>query len=486
MAEKISRLSSLCKKDLVCLLCSELFKLPVRLRCGHSYCKTCLEKWWEPKGRRECPVCRTRSFSGMPPVNLALKVAAETLTENSASKEVNTEEELCHLHNEKLKLFCQRDEDPICLVCQVSKEHKTHDCCTIEEAAMEKRMEFIGKLDSLETHLKVFNKTKEDWKETKRFIKSQADQIEQQMKSEFQKMHQFLWDEEKTRVAELRQEQETKVQVMFEKLENLEEKISDLKETISEVERTIRENDMQLLQGYKEGKSRAKEPQREQQCVRDVLIDAAKHLGSLKFTLWKKMSDIVQWVPITLDPNTAQSNLSFSEELTSVWYDSKRLLPDNTERFTSRMAVLGNTGFTCGKHSWTVEVGQTRDWYIGVARESVKRKSTVFLNPAEGFWVIGMCNGHTYWAQTSPRLRLPVKKERRPWRIRVELDYDRGKVLFLNASDSALIHMFKDKFNEKVFPYFSPGVCAEGNNSSSLAICPMTIAVEVLDDIKLP
>lgn len=152
-------------------------------------------------------------------------------------------------------------------------------------------------------------------------------------------------------------------------------------------------------------------------------------------------------------------------------------MPNNPERCTSRVCVLGDTGFTSGKQSWTVEVGQGRDWYIGVAQESIKRKTTVFLNPAEGFWVIGLCNGGSFWAQTSPRTKLVLKQK--PEKITVKLDCDRGKVVFLNAADSTPIHMFSGRFTEKIFPFFSPGLCDEEKNSTPLTICPLTITLDV-------
>uniref|UniRef100_A0A3Q2WZV4 B30.2/SPRY domain-containing protein n=1 Tax=Haplochromis burtoni TaxID=8153 RepID=A0A3Q2WZV4_HAPBU len=164
-------------------------------------------------------------------------------------------------------------------------------------------------------------------------------------------------------------------------------------------------------------------------------------------------------IPVVLDPNTAHFNLKFSEELSCVQYSSKKLLPNNPERLVSRISVLGATGFTSGKHSWTVDVGQGKDWYIGVALDSIQRKNTIFLSPAEGFWVIGLSNGDSLWAQTTPRSKLPMKAK--PNRITVELDYERGKVVFINAADSTKIHTFKDKFTEKVFPYFSPGLCKD-------------------------
>ncbi|XP_070763142.1 zinc-binding protein A33-like [Enoplosus armatus] len=465
--------SPLYEGDLLCPQCCEIYCFPVLLKCGHNICRVCLQKFWEWKGCRECPVCRTVSVYGRPPINLPLKLAAD----NYQTQRTSRNQELCCLHNEKLKLFCQNDEEPICLVCHTSKQHKVHECYPVEEAAQQKKTEVLAMLESLKKKLRILNKTKEHWQETKDYIQTQAYQSEKAMKEEFEKLHKFLWEEENTRLKVLKQEGEIKTQVMCEKLENIKDKIKTLSSTISDVERALRASDLPFLQDYKQTKKRVKCNIQEPECIRDILINSAKHLGVLKFGIWKKMANIVTCVPITLDPNTAQSNLKFSEEFTCVQYSNKQLLPDNPERCTSRVCVLGATGFTSGKHSWTIEVGQGKDWYIGVAQESIKRKSVVFLNPSEGFWVIGLCKGDSFWAQTTPRTKLTLKQK--PERIRVELDYDKGKVVFINAADSTTIHTFKDRFTERIFPYFSPGLYEEGKSSIPLTICPLTITVDV-------
>ncbi len=82
-------------------------------------------------------MCRIVAVPGRPPINLALKIAAD---EYQAQK-TKRDQELCCLHNEKLKIFCQNDQEPICLVCQTSKQHKVHECCPVEEAAQQKKVE---------------------------------------------------------------------------------------------------------------------------------------------------------------------------------------------------------------------------------------------------------------------------------------------------------------------------------------------------------
>ncbi|XP_034391424.1 zinc-binding protein A33-like [Cyclopterus lumpus] len=464
---------SFSEKDLLCPQCTEIYYLPVLLKCGHNICRVCLQKFWEWKGCRECPVCRAVSVPGRPPINLALKIAAD---HHQVQKTIRNQD-FCGLHNEKLKIFCHNDQEPICLVCQTSKQHRVHECCPVEEAADQKKKEISEMLESLRKNLRKLNKTKVDWEETNNYIQSQAHQSEEAIKESFEKLRLFLQEEENSRLKVLKEEKEIKTQVMGEKLENIKDQIKSLSSTISDIEAYLRAKDLPFLQDYKQMKKRAKCIVREPECIRDILITSAKHLGLLGFGIWKKMANIVTCVPFTLDPNTAQSNLTFSKELTSVQYSRKQILPDNPERCTSRVCVLGATGFTSGKHSWTVEVGQGKDWYIGVAQESIKRKSTVFLNPTEGFWVIGLCNGDSIWAQTSPRIKLVLKQK--PEKIKVQLDYDKGKVIFINAADLTTMHTFKNRFTERVFPYFSPGLNEDGKNSTPLTICPLTVTVDV-------
>lgn len=44
-------------------------------------------------------------------------------------------DDLCSLHGEKLKLFCQDDEQLICVICRDAQQHKKHNCIPINEAA---------------------------------------------------------------------------------------------------------------------------------------------------------------------------------------------------------------------------------------------------------------------------------------------------------------------------------------------------------------
>ncbi|KAJ0028959.1 hypothetical protein NQD34_003956 [Periophthalmus magnuspinnatus] len=125
-----------CDDDLLCPQCSGVYSYPVLLKCGHNICRVCLQTFWELKGSRECPVCGALSVLGRPPINLQLKIAAEEYRTQKAVKCPD----VCALHNQKLQVFCENDEEVICLVCRTSKSHKIHQCCPMEEAAEEKKV----------------------------------------------------------------------------------------------------------------------------------------------------------------------------------------------------------------------------------------------------------------------------------------------------------------------------------------------------------
>ncbi|XP_077405442.1 E3 ubiquitin-protein ligase TRIM39-like [Vanacampus margaritifer] len=61
-------------------------------------------------------------------------------------------------------------------------------------------------------------------------------------------------------------------------------------------------------------------------------LDEVKHVGNLKFSVWERMKEMVSYSPVILDPNTADPDLSLSEDLTSVSHQKEHQRPNNPER----------------------------------------------------------------------------------------------------------------------------------------------------------
>ncbi|XP_063069961.1 E3 ubiquitin-protein ligase TRIM35-like [Engraulis encrasicolus] len=464
---------SFSEEDFSCPVCCEIFKDPVVLSCSHSICKVCLQQFWNTKGSRECPVCRRRSSMDHPPVSLTLKNLCETFLRERSQRAAAGSEVLCSLHSEKLKLFCLEDKQPVCVVCQTSKLHRGHNFNPIDEAALDIKEELKIKLLSLQEKLKTFEEDKLTCDQITAHIQTQVFNTEKQIKEEIEKLHQFLRDEEATRIAALREEEEQKSKMMKEKIEKMTREMSSLSDTIKAIEEGMEADDVTFLQNYKSTVERAQCTLQDPERLSGALINVAKHLGNLKFRVWEKMQKIVQYTPVTLDPNTAKANLIMSEDLTSVRRgDEIQLqLPDNPERFDKFASVVGSEGFNSGTHCWDVEVGENTRWIVGVVTESLQRKGK--NTSMSGLWFVWYKDSK-YSACASPQPDTLLTVQQKLQRIRVQLDWDRGKLSFTNPDSNTHIHTFTHSFTERVFPYFNIA-----SNACPLRMLPVKASVRV-------
>uniref|UniRef100_A0A146SM33 E3 ubiquitin/ISG15 ligase TRIM25 n=1 Tax=Fundulus heteroclitus TaxID=8078 RepID=A0A146SM33_FUNHE len=475
----MAEIIALVESYLSCHVCSETFRDPVSLSCNHSFCSSCLQKFWEQAGNKNCPNCKRRSSKDDPGLNFTLKDLADSFTDRKKSGSSEAEKGakqlmvVCSKHQEDPKLFSEDEQRAVCPGCEFSL-HQSHKVVPVEQAVSELKEQLRSDLKSLQDKRNKHKRVEKTYEDVIQHSKKQLLSTERQIRAEFNKLHQFLREEEESRLAALREEEEQKGKTISREMKRIQEQISSLSDSISAVEEDLQKDNVSFLSSYKATQSRARGQTSlsDPQLVSGALIDVAKHLGNLSFRVWEKMKDKVHFSPVILDPNTAGGWLYLSDGLTSVRCgDTWQQLPDNPERNTYSATVFGSEGFISGKHSWEVEVGDHPDWIIGYVKESVERKGKLSASPEDRVWCLVHDDGkHT----NRDNKTLTVKKNLQ--KIRVQLDYDRGEVSFYEPEDMSHIYTYRDTFTEKLFPYFGVGEAADAK-TSDLKICQSEISV---------
>ncbi|XP_077187438.1 uncharacterized protein LOC143834496 [Paroedura picta] len=402
---------------------------------------------------------------------------------------------MCAEHGEPFRVFCKEDRALLCLVCDRSRRHWTHTVLPVEEAAQEYKNEI---LQSLKTERWAAQKCQVTLQKcTTKYLKEIK--IERQtILQTFQKFRLFLVKQESLLLAQLRELEKEVEKVQRENYTKLCDAVTRLGDFIGDLQEDCQRPDREFLQDINESLSwcergkccqpleRFPDPEK-LDTISQKNIALMEGLQKFKETLaselkkgripwlttaWGGRAEKPQilWpvtcsdvkgtstkVNVTLDPRTANFNVVISLDRKTVRHGKQlQALPDNPERFDSEPFVLGCEGFCSGKHCWVVSIEAGRSWAVGVARESVKRKGYISLSPEQGIWAVEQCWGQF---QALTTCWTPLSLCRKPRRIRVSLDYERGQVAFFDANLDVPIFAFPPiSFRqEKIFPWLWVG-----------------------------
>uniref|UniRef100_A0A4X1UNA5 Tripartite motif containing 50 n=1 Tax=Sus scrofa TaxID=9823 RepID=A0A4X1UNA5_PIG len=373
---------------LQCPVCLEVFKEPLMLQCGHSYCKGCLLSLSRHlDSELRCPVCRQEVDSSSSPPNVSLARVIEALQLPG-----DPEPQVCTHHRNPLSLFCEKDQELICGLCGLLGSHQHHRVTPVSTVYSRMKEELAALISDLKQEQKKVEEQVAKLVNNRTRIVNESDVFSWVIRREFQELH-HLVDEEKARCLEgVEGHTRGLVASLDMQLEQARGAQERLAQATCMLEQFGNESHYEFI------RAELQQARLLEGAFSPISFKPGLHQADIKLTVWKRLFRKVLPAPesLKLDPTTAHPLLELSKGNTVVQCGLlAQRRASQPERFDYSTCVLASRGFSCGRHYWEV---------VGTA----SRKGKLNKSPEHGVWLIGLKEGRVYEAFSCPRVPLPV------------------------------------------------------------------------------
>ncbi|XP_053186844.1 E3 ubiquitin/ISG15 ligase TRIM25-like [Scomber japonicus] len=525
-----------------CSICLDLLKDPVTIPCGHSYCMSCINNFWDEENKKEiysCPQCR-QTFTPRPvlvkntmladiveelkktglqaaaadhcyagPEDVAcdvctgrkLKAFKSCLTcpasycENHLQLHYNVaplkkhklvepseklQENICSHHDEVMKMFCRTDQQTICYLCSVD-EHKGHDTVSAKAERTERQRELEVSRLNIQQRIQDREKDVKLLQQEVEAVSLSADKAVEDSEKIFTQMIRLLQKRSSDVKQQIRSQQETQVSGVKELQEKLQQEITELKRKDAELKQLSHTEDHnQFLHNYPSVSQLSEptlsssiniRPLRYFEDVTAAVLELRDKLQDILKEEWTNISLTVTEVDvllsesksepktragflrysheITLDPNTAHTNLLLSDGNRKAERTlQQQSYSSHPDRFTAKYQVLSRESLT-GRCYWEVE------WSGGVCvAVAYKNISRADVNECrfgcnDKSWALYiLTDGYRFWFNNiSTPVSGPVSS-----RVGVYLDHRAGILSFYSVSETmTLFHRVKTTFTQPLY-----------------------------------
>ncbi|XP_076005426.1 tripartite motif-containing protein 16-like isoform X1 [Genypterus blacodes] len=295
-----------------CSICLDLLKEPVTIPCGHSYCRRCINNYWDEEEKEKipsCPQCR-QTFIPRPVLvrNTMLADLVEELkkTELQAApadhcyagpadvgcdfctgrkqKAIKSclqclvsyceqhlqphydlaplkkhklvepsnklQENICPLHHEVKKIFCRTDQQCICYLCSMD-EHKGHHTVSAAAERKERQRELGESRQQVQQRIQDRQKDVKVLQQEVKDINQSADKAVRDSEEIFSQLIRLMEKRSSDVKQQIRSQQKTEVSGAEELQEKLEQEITELRRKDAELQQLSHTEDhIQFLHNY--------------------------------------------------------------------------------------------------------------------------------------------------------------------------------------------------------------------------------------------
>ncbi|CAL9689217.1 unnamed protein product [Knipowitschia caucasica] len=506
MAEKGVRLD---QDTFSCSICLGLLKNPVTIPCGHSYCMSCVDTHWnEEVGKQSysCPQCRG-VFFWRPPLmkNTLLASLVEEVGRRTAESTENLQDSMCPQHDEVMKMFCRTDQQCICYLCSVD-EHGGHDTVMTASLILEKKKELEKNIqmiheriqerqkqldllqcqagtviccantavDETDTVFTLISRLLERTKaQAKEHIRSQQEAEEHRLKELQNKVQEDITTLKTKcyKLEKLSQCEDLGSILIFPSLSEVEEApelsiseatpptfidlvvnaVADFRDKLQNTDalsRAADEEDPKLSAVAWTTPPQMNEQEQAMQAYQQQLqAMAAETWLNLQNVRTLRAELLYYAQKVTLDPNTAHSQLALSADNSTVRFmSSPQQYPDHPERFTHFTQVLTKEVLT-GRCYMEIKVRSEEYFTVAVVNKDIRREGATDecgLGSNTNSWSVDcFVDGFMFWHNKSS-LYISGRPSNT---IGIYVDVEAGVVCFYSVGrEVALIHTINTRF----------------------------------------
>ncbi|XP_068120115.1 E3 ubiquitin/ISG15 ligase TRIM25-like isoform X2 [Hyperolius riggenbachi] len=509
--------SSVLREELDCSICLNIYRDPVTLRCGHNFCRDCIQCVLDTQGASgvyNCPECReefherptlrknktlcniTEHFVSSQPDQIQsqilctncihtsvpavktcllcesslcddhLKVhskAPEHILIEPTSSLVNRK---CATHKKILEYYCSEDASYICISCRLDGEHKGHKISLMKDISDKKKDKLKNVQKKLTSEFEKIVREVQKLKECVKKVENKAANEMERVTAVFMDIRRHLEDLEKQVLTEVSRQKEQAAQSVSHLIKKLEIEQDELSTNIRHIQYLLEISDPYTIlqesrmEGLMHKKNVDKVDKRQLEGahggndIEESLISKALYSGLSDFLSVVKLK-----IPgsgtngVVLDINTACEDIDISGDLKTI--SRSEVKQYHPQKFQYYPQVLSSASFCSGKHSWEVETSDIGNWRIGVSYSSIERSGDQsYFGDNKKSWCLRRYNNSQYsFIHDAKEVPLPHKVS--GFRLKICLDYDAGHLSFYElCGHTKHLHTFTASFTEPLHAAF--------------------------------
>ncbi|XP_026152561.1 tripartite motif-containing protein 16-like [Mastacembelus armatus] len=390
------------------------------------------------------------------------------------------QQNICSRHDDVMKIFCRTDQQSICSLCSVD-EHKGHDTVSAAAERTERQRELEGSRQKIQQTIQDREKDVKVLQQQLETINGSADKAVEVSEKIFTELIRLLEKRLSDVKQQIRSQQETEVSRVKELQEKLEQEITELKRKDADLKQLSHTQDhIQFLHNYPSVSALSEptdsssiniRPLRYFEDVTAAVSELRDKLQDILREKWTNISlaltevDVLLPQPepktragflqysqeITLDPNTAHTQLLLSEGNRKATVRRKlQFYSSHPDRFTDWWQVLSRESLT-GRCYWEVEWSGS-GVYVAVTYKNISRagysvKCVFGLNNKS--WTLD-CQQNRYDFRYN-NIKTPVSGPQSS-RVGVYLDHRAGILSFYSVSETmTLLHRVQTTFTQPLY-----------------------------------